>query len=537
MLSVNNVSRSFAGRVVLQDVSFVINPGERFALIGPNGSGKSTLLRAIAGLDLPDRGSVSLSPGERIGFLRQGFADLDDGTLADLADLPTNGLVGASIRLEALLARSDGSDTWLPAYDRASTDFDARGGYAAMAELETAMDRFGLGDKPWTTPLRQLSGGEKTRAGLAALVCSQADYLLLDEPTNHLDLAGQQALADLLATVSAGVLIVSHDRQFLTTVATDLIILDDETTTARIFSGTFADYQQTVAREAEDYAVAFRQQQEKIGRIRGDISAVSSHAQSTESRTQNDYERGRSKKVAKTAKVRERKLERLLESEDLLERPERKWTMAAAFAPAAESGRDVVQIDRATVLIDQTPILNGIDLLIRAGDRVAITGANGAGKSTLLKVIAGELQPNSGTVRIGANVKPGWFAQEGETLDPDRTATELVRQKTPYTEGEARAWLHRFLFTSANVNNPVRTLSYGERSRLALALLILDGCNLLLLDEPLNHLDITSRDQFEQALGEFTGTLAIVLHDLYAVERICTRRIDIANGRLTEILL
>ena len=258
---------------------------------------------------------------------------------------------------------------------------------------------------------------------------------------------------------------------------------------------------------------------------------------STESGTQNDYERGRSKKVAKTAKVRERKLERLIESEDLLERPERKWTMAAAFAPAAESGRDVVRIEQASVTIGDAPILRNIDLLIRSGDRLAITGPNGAGKSTLLKLIAGELSPGSGTVRIGANVQPGWFAQEGETLAPDQTPTELVRRKTPMTEGEARAWLHRFLFTSDNVNNPVRTLSYGERSRLALALLILDGCNLLLLDEPLNHLDITSRDQFEQALGEFTGTLAIVLHDLYAVERICTRRIEVANGSLTEILI
>jgi ATP-binding cassette subfamily F protein 3 len=330
---------------------------------------------------------------------------------------------------------------------------------------------------------------------------------------------------------------VSHDRQFLDNIVNSLIVLDDETTNARNFVGTFSEYQATIAHEAEVHAVAYRQQQEKIGRIRSDISAVGSHALATEKATQNDYLRGRSKKVAKTAKVRERKLERLLDSEDVLARPERKWTMAAEFAPATETGRDVVRLEGVQVSLGDTTILQDIDLLLRSGDRIAITGRNGAGKSTLLKLIAGELHPDSGLVRMGSNVRPGWFAQEGDTLDLASTPTDLVRRKTPMTEGEARAWLHRFLFTSANVNNPVHALSYGERSRLALALLILDGCNLLLLDEPLNHLDITSRKHFEEALGQFTGTLAIVLHDLFAVERICNRRIEVSKGRLTEILI
>ena len=534
MLSVSNLSRSFGGRTILDSISFVINPGHRIGLIGPNGAGKSTLLRMVGGFDRPDRGSVSISPGERIGMLRQGFADLADGTLADLLDGPTNGLASASRNLEQTLARSDGSDEWLVEYDAAQSHFDALGGYSAVAELETLLGAFGLENRAWDTPLTELSGGEKTRAGLAALIVSRPDYLLLDEPTNHLDAEGQRFLAQLLSDLDGGVLIVSHDRHFLNEVVTGLLVLDDQSEGIEQFTGTYSDYRDAKAREAELLAGAYRRQQEEIARIRGDIRAVGTHALATENATTNDYLRGRSKKVARTAKVRERKLERMLESADLIDKPERRWTMAAEFAPAAESGRDVALLTGVSVQYSDSSILREVDLLIRAGDRIAVIGPNGAGKTTLLKLIAGELEPTHGTVRIGANVRVGWFAQEQETLPFALTPVQLVRLRSELSESEARTFLHRFLFTAANVTNPVATLSYGERSRLALALLVLDGCNLLLLDEPLNHLDITSREQFEVALSEFTGTLLIVLHDEFAADRICNRRLAVKDGRVTE---
>jgi ATP-binding cassette subfamily F protein 3 len=534
MLSVSNLSRSFGGRTILDSISFVINPGDRIGLIGPNGAGKSTLLRMIAGFDRPDRGSVSISPGERIGMLRQGFADLADGTLADLLDGPTNGLASASRNLEQTLARSDGSDEWLVEYDAAQSHFDALGGYLAVAELETLLGAFGLENRAWDTPLTELSGGEKTRAGLAALIVSRPDYLLLDEPTNHLDAEGQRFLAQLLSDLDGGVLIVSHDRHFLNEVVTGLLVLDDQSEGIEQFTGTYSDYRDAKAREAELLAGAYRRQQEEIARIRGDIRAVGTHALATENATTNDYLRGRSKKVARTAKVRERKLERMLESANLIEKPERRWTMAAEFAPAAESGRDVALMTDVSVQYGDSPILREVDVLVRAGDRIAVIGPNAAGKTTLLKLIAGELEPTHGTVRIGANVRVGWFAQEQETLPLALTPVQLVRLRSELSESEARTFLHRFLFTAANVTNPVATLSYGERSRLALALLVLDGCNLLLLDEPLNHLDITSREQFEVALSEFTGTLLIVLHDEFAADRICNRRLAVKDGSVTE---
>lgn len=341
-------------------------------------------------------------------------------------------------------------------------------------------------------------------------------------------------LAELLRDFAGGALIVSHDRRFLDEVVTGILALDDQSDGIEAFTGDYTAYREAKAREAEAQSAAFRRQQEDIARIRGDIRAVGSHAMATERATTSDYLRGRSKKVARTAKVRERKLERLLESDEVIDRPERRWTMAADFPPAAESGRDVARLEQVSISFGREPILAGVDLLVRSGDRIAVTGPNGAGKTTLLKLIAGQLEPASGAVRIGANVQPGWFAQEQETLGGLRTPVQAVRDRQPLAESEARAFLHRFLFTTANVSNPIETLSYGERSRLALALLVLDGCNLLLLDEPLNHLDIESREQFESALTEFSGTLMIVLHDRYAAARICNRRLHMEDGQVVE---
>jgi ATP-binding cassette, subfamily F, member 3 len=534
MLSVSNLSRSHGGHTILESISFIINRGERAGLIGPNGAGKSTLLRMIAGFEPPDGGSTSLSPGERVGMLRQGFADLADGSLADLLDIPTDGLATAARDLEQTLAASDGSDDWLQTYDAVQTYFDALGGYDRVAELETMLAAFGLESRSWVTPLAKLSGGEKTRAGLAALIVSRPDFLLLDEPTNHLDAEGQRFLADLLRQFDGGVLIVSHDRRFLDEVVTRLLILDDQSTGLELFSGNYSAYREAKEREAELRASAYRRQQEQIARIRGDIRSVASHAMATEKATTDDFLRGRAKKVARTAVVRARKLERMLESTEMIDKPDHRWTMAAEFGPSTESGRDVAFLSDANIAFGESQILSGVDLLVRSGDRIAVTGPNGAGKTTLLKLIAGELQPTSGIARLGANVRPGWFAQEQETLNPRLSPAQLVRLRSELSEAEARAFLHRFLFTAANVLNPVGTLSYGERSRLALALLVLEGCNLLLLDEPLNHLDITSREQFERALSEFDGTLLIVLHDEFAAERIGNRFLRVTGGRVIE---
>ena len=327
-------------------------------------------------------------------------------------------------------------------------------------------------------------------------------------------------------------LIVSHDRAFLDRTVTTIFELDDATHRLRVFPGAYTDYAANRRAEAAAHADAYARQQREIARIEQDVRAVAGHALATERATQNDYLRGRSKKVARTAKVRERKLERLLESADRIDKPERRWGLALDFGEPEESGRDVALVEGASVALGGRPVLREVDLQILFGERIALTGPNGGGKSTLLRLLAGELKPEAGHVRLGAQVVVGRYAQEQETVEPGRTVLDQARAAASLSETEVRTFLHRYLFGGDTVFRPAGDLSYGERARLALALLVLRGANFLLLDEPLNHLDVHSRERFEEALAGFGGTLLIVLHDRYAIDRLATRALELREGRL-----
>jgi ATP-binding cassette subfamily F protein 3 len=537
MLAVSGLTKRFGDRLILNNISFVVNHGQRVGLVGPNGAGKSTLLSIIAGLTAPDQGSIQTSPGDRIGFLRQGFAEFPEGTLANLLDGQLDGLLHAQEALEDATERLGSDSDSLDAYDSALAVFEALGGYEAVDELEVVLGKLGVGGIDFSTPLRSLSGGQKTRAGLAALLASQPSILLLDEPTNHLDIDALGWLESLIASYRGAVLIVSHDRAFLDQTATQILAIDEESHQITAYPGNYSAY--LAAKQAEELALAqaYERQQREIARIEQDIRAVAGHAMKTERATQDDFLRGRAKKVARTAKVRERKLERMLDSSDRIERPERKWGLALCFGDGVETSRDVAIVEHANVELGDRPVLRDVDLHIRAGDRIAITGPNGGGKSTLVRLLAGLLAPASGAVKLGPSVVPGLYAQEQETVDPRLSVLDQARAVAPLSETEARNFLHLFLFSGDMVFRRAAELSYGERARLALALLVLRGANFLLLDEPLNHLDLPSRERFEQALAQFEGTLLIVLHDRYAIERIANRVIEVREGRLKEILV
>jgi ATP-binding cassette subfamily F protein 3 len=537
MLSVNGVSKALGDHLVLDRVSFSINPGDRIGLVGPNGAGKSTLLAVVAGTLSPDCGSVFVQPGTHIGYLRQGFAEIERGTLETLLDLPLSGLLAAERDHDDAshaLATGPATEARLVAYSFAVDELEAKGGHAKLAALSNLLDRFGLGGRDHSTPLDRMSGGEKTRAGLAAILTSTPDVLLLDEPTNHLDIDALGWLETFLLTYRGAMLIVSHDRAFLDRVATDVLALDDGTHTASRYPGNYSDYLVQREREETAHLDAFTRQQREIGRIERDVRAVASHGQSTERETTNDYVRGRAKKVARTAKVRERKLERLLASEERLDKPERRWGLALDFALDGDTGRDVVSLHKLTVRFGERAILDEVDLQIRSKDRVALTGPNGAGKSTLINVVCGRLCPDAGTVTLGTGVKIGLYTQEQELVELDRSPLAQMRDSAPGEESDVRAFLHKFLFTGDNVNRPAGELSYGERARLSLALLVRRGANVLVLDEPLNHLDLDARERFEDALAQFDGTTIIVLHDRFAIKRLASRTLELRNGKLTE---
>ncbi len=539
MLQASDLTVRHADLLVLDRVSCLINHGDRIGLVGPNGAGKSTLLGVLAGDLRPDAGAVWRAPGTTVGSLRQGFADLPGGTLGDLLDAPTGGLLAARDGLDAATAALAGGtdDRHLAMLAVAEAAFDARGGYAALDRLDALLGRLGLDPSlvgP-TTPLAALSGGQKTRAGLAGLLASQPDVLLLDEPTNHLDLDALAWLEDFVLAYRGAVVVVSHDRAFLDRVATAIFALDGTTRTLSVYPGNYSAYDgaRRAAEAAQDDR--YQRQQAEIARIERDVRDIAGHALETERGTQHDYIRGRAKKVARTAKVRERKLERLLESEERIDRPERRWELALDFGAPPEHGRDVATVESVAVVRGNRAILDGVDLRVRAGERVAVTGPNGAGKTTLIRLLAGAIAPDRGVVRLGAGVVVGWHAQEQETVNPGATVLEHARLAAPLAEDEARTFLHLFLFGGDAVFREARDLSYGERSRLALALLVLRGANFLLLDEPLNHLDLAARERFESALSGFAGTMVMVLHDRYAIDRLATRTVELREGRLEGV--
>ncbi|MEJ7838907.1 MAG: ABC-F family ATP-binding cassette domain-containing protein [Thermomicrobiales bacterium] len=538
MLSVNSVSKRYGDSIILDSVTCIVNAGDRVGLIGPNGAGKSTLLRIMLGHELPDSGSVSVVPDTKPGFLRQGFTDLQTGTLSDLLDIPTYGLLAAARTMdESAAALADPAldpEVANAHYDQAIAKFDARGGYSAIDSLVALLDTFRLGDIPFERELSSLSGGQKTRAGLAALLSARPDLLILDEPTNHLDSEAQSWLADFLTDYRGAVLVVSHDRGFLDRVINHILELDGLSHRLKHYAGTYSDYSATKRHEEEEQAAAWHRQQKEVRRIEQDIRSMESKSRHIENNTIDFAIRKKAAKIVRPAVVRKAKLERMLDSEEAVDKPTRQWGMSASFAGTTNGPRDVAILDDVHASYGDTVVLRGLSLHIRHGDRLAITGPNGSGKTTLLRLLTGELQAESGSVRLGHGVRLGYFAQEQEHLDLERTVIDQARREADLSESDLRTFLHRYLFGGDTVHRHIGDLSYGERARLMLALLALRGTDLLLLDEPLNHLDINARENFEQALEQFEGTIVFVGHDQYAIDRLANQVIELRDGRVFE---
>jgi ATP-binding cassette, subfamily F, member 3 len=531
-LRASNLSKAYGHRRILSGVSLVINEGERLALVGPNGAGKSTLLRVLAGLEPPDAGAVEVSPPTaRVGYLPQ---------LADPSVVPTAaevaGEAGRAWRLaEAAaeaseeLAAESGSPEALARLDALWREFEQAGGYPMVEALERALADLGVEGVEASTPVSSLSGGTRTRVALAGLLALSPDALLLDEPTNHLDLPTLLWLEEFVVGYPGAVLVVSHDRAFLDRVARRVLELDPSTHGLRSYPGDYTDYAEAKARERESEWKAYERQQERIERLEGNIRAAESRARAIQNRSQNFYYRKKSAKVARTAVVMKRRLDREVEREGRQEKPVAGWRVKADFGEAAASGQDALIVRGLSAGYDGTAVVEGIDLLVRRGERVVLVGPNGVGKTTLLRTIVGELKPLAGEVRLGEGVSVGYFPQGQEGLPLDLMPLQLAQGAAELDETAARTYLHRFLFAGEEVSKPVRSLSYGERARLILALLVLRGANLLVLDEPLSHLDLPSRDAFERAVLEQGGTVLAVFHDRYAIDRLATRVIELAR--------
>ena len=522
MLTAHRLSKAYGFQPLFQDVSFSVNPGERVGLIGPNGSGKTTLLRILAGEEQPDSGHVALPNDVRLGYLPQGLELPPALTLSEAIGQAGGDAAYLEIRLSRLaqeMAQRPDDLALHAAYDETLqrlSRFDA--GRAA-----TILQALALDELPGSQPVGTLSGGQKTRLSLALVLLDDPHLLLLDEPTNHLDIAMLEWLEAWLASFAGSVLLVSHDRTFLDRTVNRILALDPHTRTVAAYTGNYSDYLEQVIAERSKQWAAYRDQVYEERRMRQDIARIKEQAKRTETATKNDQLRRYAKKVAAKAKGREKKLERFLEADERVEKPARSWQMKLEFGEPAHVGQQVLRLEQLTIGYDHArPLLHDLNLELRGGQRLVLTGPNGSGKTTLLRTIAGQLPPLSGQVRLGAGVRLGYMSQEQSLLQPEHSALEMVQRVASLNETEARNFLHFFLFSDDDPLRPSAELSYGERARLALALLVAQGCNFLLLDEPINHLDIPSRSRFEEALAQFEGTVLAVVHDRYFIDRFAT---------------
>ncbi len=536
MLTAHHIYKSHGVQPILEDISFSISNNERIGLIGPNGSGKTTLMRILAGMEQPDSGTVlATRPNLRIGYLAQGMDFEPEQTIQ--TTLSHHAVSQAELEAEvaslaAALANNPDDPALQQEYDKLLAQFAN-----PQSSISAILTPLGLNDISMDTPVANLSGGQKTRLMLARVLLEEPHLLLLDEPTNHLDIEMLEWLEDWLGRFQGSVLIVSHDRAFLDNTVDSILDLNPETHNIRSYKGNYTDYLEQYLKEQEKQWSTYRDQQEEIRRMRQDIARTKEQSRWVEVTTTSGQPgvRRYAKKVAKKALSREKKLDRYIESDERVEKPKSSWQMKLEFETDDNISKNVLIADNLSVgYTPDKPLLTDISLHIRAGQRIALTGPNGTGKTTLIRTIAGKLPALAGNLRLGANIKLGYMTQEQELLNPNFNALQIIQSVAPFNETEARNFLHYFLFKGDEALRPTSSLSFGERARLQLGLLVAQGCTFLLLDEPINHLDIPSRTRFEQALANFKGTVLAVVHDRYFIERFASDVWEVKDGKIEK---
>jgi ATP-binding cassette subfamily F protein 3 len=530
VLFVQNLSKSYGLNTVLKKITFSLNQGERAALVGPNGCGKSTLMDIIAGEVLLDSGQVSFTPADvRVGYLHQGIRFDPDETVGGYLNRFAANLEETLRSLENSceeMAKSPDDPELMATYE------DTLRTLSRAQEMEGARKEilagFQLLELPQDTPIQALSGGQKVRLALAGVLLEAPHILLLDEPTNHLDLDMRAWLQNWVLSYQGAILLVSHDRAFLDAVIDKIIAFPPNGEGVREYPGNYTEYVAIRRSEFETAMAAYVDQQDEIKHLKKAARSVRDQAKphkggKADEKNTDGFSAGffadRSLETVRRAKQLEKRID-FLEGEGALEKPSSAWEMRMNFAETPESGQIALQLDRLGIGYDGVLLLPPITQTVTLGQRIALVGPNGVGKTTLFKTLLGESPPVSGDFSFGSGVKPGYLSQEQELLDPGLSVLETLQHNSKMTNHTlARTFLHRFLFSGDEVFQRVDSLSYGQRSRLMLALLVARQCNLLLLDEPLNHLDLPSQEAFETALSGFEGTILASAHDRYFIDR------------------
>ena len=522
ILSCNNISKSFGTDVIIKSCSFNIEDHEKAAIVGINGAGKSTLLKIITGIEPADTGLVTLAKDKTLGYLAQQQNLGSDNTIYDELLSVKQYILDMEKELRSIEKRMNTADgdeleNLMKKYSDLNHRFEMENGYAYKSEITGVLKGLGFSEEDFTLNVNTLSGGQKTRVALGKLLLAKPDIILLDEPTNHLDMESIRWLENYLLNYNGAVLIVAHDRYFLDKIVSKIIELDNGVAT--VFSGNYTDYAAKKAILRNMKLKEYLNQQREIKHQEDVITKLK------------QFNR---EKSIKRAESREKMLDKI----EIIDKPqELNDKMNIKLEPNVVSGNDVLTISGLSKSFDDVTLFDNIDIEIKRGERVALIGNNGTGKTTILKLINGIIEPDSGSIYLGAKVNIGYYDQEHHVLDPDKTIFDEIRDAYPdLNNTQIRNTLAAFLFTNEDVFKYIRDLSGGEKGRVSLAKLMLSNANFLILDEPTNHLDIVSKEILENALNNYTGTVLFVSHDRYFINAAATRIIELSNKTVVNYI-
>lgn len=522
-LAVKDVEKSFGVYQILNGVSFEVQDYERIGLVGKNGTGKTTLLKMIMGMEHQDKGDIFIKKGAKLGYVEQ-IPHFDKGTsvkdVLKTAFETLQSLNDKMRQLEAEMAQIEGSqlELKLKKYGELSEQFESQGGYEMEENLNKVCSGLRFSQDFLNKSFMSLSGGEKTTVLLGKMLLQQPDILLLDEPTNHLDLHAMEWLEGYLTSYRGAVLMISHDRYFLDQVATKIVEL--ERGKASTFYGNYSYYTKEKERILLAEFEAYEDQQKKIKAMEKAIKRLRMWA------AQGDNE-----DLFKKAACMQKRLDKMGKLEKpILEGPQ----IALTFNETERSGKDVLRLCEVEKAFPEKVLFKKLDFQVNYRERIAIIGDNGCGKSTLIKMILGEEKEDAGEIHLGTRLKIAYLPQQVYFPNEDLTVLETFKESVVMTETKARQTLAQFLFYGETVFKKVKGLSGGEKSRLMLCKLIQEDVNLLILDEPTNHLDIDSRENLEEALQSFKGTLLFISHDRYFINKVAERVSEVSHYQMTS---
>ena len=519
MISFSRISKQYGRQVLFVDASFQLNPGEKVGLVGPNGAGKTTLFRMIVGEESPDEGEVSVPRKLTIGYFRQDVEEMSGRSVIDEA-IAGSGRVGdLHHELEALNfamadpARADDMDRILARFGEVQEEYEHLGGYALESQAREVLHGLGFDDERIDGDVGALSGGWKMRVAMARVLLGRPDVLLMDEPTNHLDIESIIWLEAFLKAQPGALLMTSHDREFMNRTVTRIAEIDDGEITA--YSGNYDFYERERAIRDTNKEAAYARQQAMFAKEQRFIDRFAAHA-------------------AKAAQVQSRV--KALDKIEKVEPPRKRRVVNFDFRQPPRSGEQVVVIENLHKAYGRRVIYDGLTFTIRRGERWSVMGRNGAGKTTLLKMIAGALPPDSGSVRLGASLQMGYFAQQAlDLLNPDLTVWEQIEKDFPQESiGALRNLLGAFQFSGDDVEKKIRALSGGEKTRLVMARMLLNPPNFLVLDEPTNHLDLATKEMLIHALKDYEGTMVFVSHDRTFLRGLSNRVLELGGESGTD---